>query len=387
MSGLKLSHLVSGSIAVLLGYTSSVAIIFQAIDVLGVPQAVANSWMLALGLGMGLSTLILTLRFKMPILTAWSTPGAALLVLSLDGVSAPEAIGAFLVCGALLTLTGVTGWFERIAHLIPDAIGNAMLAGILFRFGLGVFSSMEENLPLVALMCATYLAGRRFFARFAIPSVLAVGILYCAATGAFATGAPFTFELARPVFTMPEFTLSALIGIALPLYIVTMSSQNMPGVVTLKSAGYQPPVSSAITVTGLTTLILAPFGGYAFNLAAITAAICAGPEADENPATRWKAAAVTGVLYCVTGLLGAAVIALFLIAPKALVVTIAGLALLNTIAGGLSAALHDPKDRDAALVTFMTTVSGLSFMSIGAPVWALLFGGLTSLVLTPRKTG
>lgn len=387
MSGLKLSHLVSGAIAVLLGYTSSVAIIFQAIDVLGVPQAVANSWMLALGLGMGLSTLILTLRYKMPILTAWSTPGAALLVLSLDGVSLPEAIGAFLICGALLTLTGVTGWFEKVSHMIPAAIGSAMLAGILFRFGLGIFPSMQENLPLVALMCLTYLAGRRWFARFAIPSVLLVGSLYCVATGAFATGAPFTFELAKPVFTMPHFTLSAAIGIALPLYIVTMSSQNMPGVVTLKAAGYVPPVSSALTVTGLTTLILAPFGGYAFNLAAITAAICAGPEADENPATRWKASVVTGVLYCITGLLGAAVISLFLIAPKALVVTIAGLALLNTIAGSLSAALAEPAERDAALVTFMTTVSGLSFMSIGAPVWALLFGGLTALVLKPRTAG
>lgn len=271
--------------------------------------------------------------------------------------------------------------------MIPAAIGSAMLAGILFRFGLGIFPSMQENLPLVALMCLTYLAGRRWFARFAIPSVLLVGSLYCVATGAFATGAPFTFELAKPVFTMPHFTLSAAIGIALPLYIVTMSSQNMPGVVTLKAAGYVPPVSSALTVTGLTTLILAPFGGYAFNLAAITAAICAGPEADENPATRWKASVVTGVLYCITGLLGGAVISLFLIAPKALVVTIAGLALLNTIAGSLSAALAEPAERDAALVTFMTTVSGLSFMSIGAPVWALLFGGLTALVLKPRTAG
>lgn len=386
MSGLKLSHLVSGAIAVLLGYTSSVAIIFQAIDVLGLSHAQASSWMLALGLGMGLSTLILTLRYRMPILTAWSTPGAALLVLSLQGVRVEEAIGAFLFCGALLTLTGLTGWFEKVAHLIPEAIGSAMLAGILFRFGLGVFSSMEENLPLVVLMCAVYLAGRRWFARFAIPSVLLAGIMFCALTGAFVTDTVFEFSFAMPVFTLPSFSLSALIGIGVPLYIVTMSSQNMPGVVTMKAAGYALPVSSAITVTGLTTLILAPFGGYAFNLAAITAAICAGPEADDNPATRWKAAMVTGVLYCMVGLMGAAVISLFVIAPKALVVTIAGLALLNTISASLSAALAAPAHRDAALVTFMTTVSGISFMSIGAPVWALLFGALTSLALTRRST-
>ncbi|EKE73232.1 MULTISPECIES: benzoate/H(+) symporter BenE family transporter [Roseobacteraceae] len=386
MSGLKLSHLVSGAIAVLLGYTSSVAIIFQAIDVLGLSHAQASSWMLALGLGMGLSTLILTLRYRMPILTAWSTPGAALLVLSLQGVRVEEAIGAFLFCGALLTLTGLTGWFEKVAHLIPEAIGSAMLAGILFRFGLGVFSSMEENLPLVVLMCAVYLAGRRWFARFAIPSVLLAGIVFCALTSAFVTDTAFEFSFAMPVFTLPSFSPSALIGIGVPLYIVTMSSQNMPGVVTMKAAGYALPVSSAITVTGLTTLILAPFGGYAFNLAAITAAICAGPEADDNPATRWKAAMVTGVLYCMVGLMGAAVISLFVIAPKALVVTIAGLALLNTISASLSAALAAPAHRDAALVTFMTTVSGISFMSIGAPVWALLFGALTSLALTRRST-
>ncbi|WP_417255796.1 benzoate/H(+) symporter BenE family transporter [Celeribacter halophilus] len=385
MSGLKLSHIVSGAIAVLLAYTSSAAIVFQAIDTLGATQAEANSWMLVLGLGMGLSTLVLTLRYKMPILTAWSTPGAALLVISLQGVPMGEAIGAFVFCGLLLTLTGLTGWFEKISRFIPDAIGSAMLAGILFRFGLGIFASMEDNLPLVAVMCATYLLGRRFFARFAIPSVLLAGIVFCALTGAFATGERFDLSLAQPVFTMPVFSLSALIGIALPLYIVTMSSQNMPGVVTLKAAGYQPPVSSAITVTGLATLLLAPFGGYAFNLAAITAAICAGPEADENPATRWKAAMVTGVIYCIVGLMGAAVISLFLIAPNALVVTVAGLALLNTVAGSLSAALKEVDQREAALVTFMTTVSGISFMSIGAPVWALLFGGLTSLVLT-RKT-
>ncbi|MEG3660992.1 benzoate/H(+) symporter BenE family transporter [Celeribacter halophilus] len=385
MSGLKLSHIVSGAIAVLLAYTSSAAIVFQAIDTLGATQAEANSWMLVLGLGMGLSTLVLTLRYKMPILTAWSTPGAALLVISLQGVPMGEAIGAFVFCGLLLTLTGLTGWFEKISRFIPDAIGSAMLAGILFRFGLGIFASMEDNLPLVAVMCVTYLLGRRFFARFAIPSVLLAGIVFCALTGAFATGERFDLSLAQPVFTMPVFSLSALIGIALPLYIVTMSSQNMPGVVTLKAAGYQPPVSSAITVTGLATLLLAPFGGYAFNLAAITAAICAGPEADENPATRWKAAMVTGVIYCIVGLMGAAVISLFLIAPNALVVTVAGLALLNTVAGSLSAALKEVDQREAALVTFMTTVSGISFMSIGAPVWALLFGGLTSLVLTRKR--
>ncbi|PTW51214.1 benzoate/H(+) symporter BenE family transporter [Rhodovulum kholense] len=383
--GLKLSHLVAGFIAVLLGYTSSVAIIFQAIDVLGASQAQANSWMLALGLGMGISGLILSLRYRMPILTAWSTPGAALLVISLDGVPVNEAIGAFVFCGLLLTLTGLTGWFEKLSHLIPDAIGNAMLAGILFQFGLGIFASTEDNLPLVAVMGAVYLAGRRLLPRFAIPAVLLAGCLFCAVTGAFDSGAAVDLSLARPVFVMPALSLPVLIGVGLPLFIVTMASQNTPGIVTLRAAGYVPPVSACVTVTGVTTLLLAPFGGYAFNLAAITAAICAGPEADDDPDTRYRAVVVAGLLYCFVGLMGAAVISLFLIAPKALVVTVAGLALLNTIGTSLHAALAAPERREAALVTFMTTVSGIGFLGIGAPFWALLLGIGTGAVLAPRR--
>lgn len=386
IAGLKLSHLVSGFIAVLVGYTGSVAIIFQAIDTLGATQAQANSWMLALGLGTGLSGLLLSLRYRMPILTAWSTPGAALLVISADGVPMSEAIGAFLFCGALLTVTGLTGWFEKLARLIPDAIASAVLAGILFRFGLGVFSSMEDDFLLVAVMCVTYLVGKRWFARYAILSVLASGILFCWITGTFQTVATFPFSIAQPEFIVPEFSLIALISIGLPLYVVTMTSQNMPGVVALQSAGYKPPVSASMTVTGLATLLLAPFGGFAFNFAAITAAICAGPEADEDPRTRYKAAVVAGVFYCGFGLLGAAVIGLFLLAPKALVITVAGLALINTIGTSLNAALLHSDDREAALVTFMTTVSAVSFLGIGAPVWALLFGTATRFALSRSAT-
>ncbi|WP_166417966.1 benzoate/H(+) symporter BenE family transporter [Cochlodiniinecator piscidefendens] len=384
-AGFKLSHLVSGCIAVLVGYTGSVAIIFQAIELLGATQQQANSWMLALGVGMGLSGLILSVRYRMPILTAWSTPGAALLVISLNGIPMNEAIGAFLFCGVLLTLTGMTGWFEKLSHIIPDAIANAMLAGILFRFGLEIFPAMKENLPLVAAMCLTYLIGKRWLPRYAIPSVLTVGTLFCWIDGAFITNVEFTFSVAKPVLIVPEFSLIALISIGLPLYLVTMTSQNMPGVVALKSAGYAPPVSASITVTGITTILLAPFGGYAFNLAAITAAICAGPEADEASETRYKAVVVAGIVYCIVGLFGAAVIGLFLITPKALVVTVAGLALLGTIGNSLSAALSQSNQRDAALVTFMTTVSGIAFFNIGAPVWALIFGLLVNAALSKTR--
>lgn len=383
---MKLSHLVAAAIAVLLGYTSSAAIIFQAIAAVGATPAEAASWMMVLGLGTGVSCLILSLWYRMPILTAWTTPGAALLAFSLHGVSIGDATGAFVFCALLLTLTGLTGWFERISHLIPDALGSAMLAGILFNFGLGIFGSMRTDLPLVAAMCLVYLAGRRFVPRYAIPLVLLSGCLWCWAGGQFAGASqPIDWAIASPVFTMPSFSLPVLIGIGLPLYIVTMTSQNIPGVVTLRAAGYQPPISGGITVTGIVSLLLAPFGGFGFNFAAITAAICAGPEADEDPTNRYKAVALAGVLYCIVGIFGAAIISLFLIAPKALVMTVAGLALLNTVGANLSGALARADQREAALVTFMTTVSGISFLGIGAPLWALVFGGATLAALNLRR--
>lgn len=383
LADLRMSHVVAGIVAVLVGYTGSVAIIFQAIEAAGASQAQANSWMLALGVGCGVSSLYLSLRHRMPVLTAWSTPGAALLAVALPGVPLSEAVGAFVFCGVLLWLTGVTGWFEKLAKIIPDAIANAMLAGVLFQFGLGVFTALPDAPVLVGAMCGAFLAGRLLMPRMAIPLVLLVGIGVAVASGQFQGGVG-ALEIARPVFVMPEWSLSVMIGVGVPLYLVTMSSQNMAGVVVLKASGYAPPVSSALSVTGLLSLALAPFGGFAINLAAITAAICAGPEAGEEKATRYWAAAVSGVVYLLLGLFGAAVVSLFLVAPKALVVTVAGLALLATIGNALNGALERPSAREAALVAFLVTVSGISFAGIASPVWGLLFGVTVLYVLSPE---
>lgn len=374
LSQLKLSHLAAGAVAVLVGYTSSVAIIFQAIEAVGATQAQANSWLMALGVGMGATSLVLSLWFRMPVLTAWSTPGAALLAVGLKDVPIEQAVGAFLFCGLLLTLTGVTGWFERLARLIPDSLANALLAGILFQFGLSAFSALNEDTALIAVMGLAFLAGRLWFARYTILGVLLAGGLWAGVSGSFGDLAQLNTSLTLPEAVRPAFSLPVLIGVGLPLYIVTMCSQNMPGVVTLRAAGYTPPVSASLTITGIASLVLAPFGGFAFNLAAITAAICAGPEADDDPKTRYLASASAGVLYCLVGLGGATVISLFLIAPKALIAGVAGLALLSTIGNSLSQALQDARGREAALITFMTAVSGISFFGIGAAFWALLFG-------------
>lgn len=384
---LKLSHIAAGAIAVLVGYTSSVAIIFQAIDAVGATPAQAASWMMALGLGMGVTCLILSLRFKMPILTAWSTPGAALIAVGMDGLTMNEAIGAFIVSAVLITLTGVTGWFEKFAKLIPDTLANALLAGILFDFGLAAFKSLGADTALVCVMGACFIAGRLYFPRYTVPASFAVGCLFAGLTGSFGAYADLDLSLATPQFVSPTFSVQAIIGLGLPLYIVTMCSQNMPGVVTLRSAGYPPPVSASLTVTGLASLVLAPFGGFALNFAAITAAICAGPEADDDPETRYLASVMAGIFYCLVGLGGAAVISLFLIAPPALVATIAGLALLSTIGNSLSHALQDAKAREPALITFMITVSGISFWGIGAAFWALVIGVAVSHILNrPNQT-
>ena len=223
-------------------------------------------------------------------------------------------------------------------------------------------------------MALSYLLGRLMMPRYTIPVALLVGVSITAATGQFGSAGALDLSLSTPVFVMPSFNWAVLLGIGLPLYVVTMCSQNIPGVVTLRAAGYAPPVSFALIVTGLASVLLAPFGGYAFNLAAITAAICAGPEADEDPRTRYLAAVIAGLIYCLVGLGGAAVIGVFLLAPPALVAAIAGLALLGTIATSLSRALAVADTRESGLVTFMIALSGVGFGGIGAPFWALIIG-------------
>ena len=378
-----LSHLSAGFIAVLVGYTSSAAIVFQAATAAGASAAHISSWLLALGLGMGVTCIGLSLYFRSPILTAWSTPGAALLATALVGVPMNEAIGAFLFASALITLCGVTGWVETLMKHVPKTLAAAMLAGVLLRFGLDVFVSLRSQLGMVALMLVIYLAGRRFNSRYTIPLTFLGGLIW-AAQGGLIHYEAVTLTLAQPLFTAPVFSLATTLGVGIPLFIVTMASQNVPGIAVLRANGYTTPVSPLIGWTGLTGLLLGPFGGYQFNLAAITAAICMSPEADRNPERRYLAAVWAGIFYLCTGVLGATVASLFTALPKELVAAIAGIALFGTISNSLSAALHDERERDAALITFLVTASGLSLFSIGSAFWGLLFG-LVVLKINPHK--
>lgn len=378
---LSLSALTAGFVAVLVGFTSSVAIVFQAAQAFGATPEQVTSWMWALGLGMGLCSLVPSLVLRQPVMVAWSTPGAAVLATAglAGGFSMGEAVGAFMVCALLILLAGVTGWFERVMNRIPMEIASALLAGVLARFGMQAFAALQTALPLVLAMLLAYLLARRLLPRYAVVVTLAVGIAWAALAGQMRWSAVH-LALAMPVFTAPQFSLQAVMSLALPLFIVTMASQNLPGVAVMRATGYQLPVSRLISMTGLVTLVLAPFGAFALNFSAITAAICMGPEAHPDPARRYTAAASCGLLYIAVGLFGAVVTGLLTAFPAELVVAIAGLALLSAIGGGLASALAEETHREAALITFLVTLSGVSIAGIGSAFWGVVAGSVALFV-------
>jgi benzoate membrane transport protein len=385
----SLSAATAGFVAVLVGFTSSVAIVFSAALAFKATPEQLTSWMWALGIGMGLCSLLPSLILRKPVMVAWSTPGAAVLAVagvagaSGQGYSMNEAVGAFLICAVLITLAGVTGLFEKLMDRIPMAIAAALLAGVLARFGMQGFVAAQTNWMLVVLMLITYLLGKRWNARYAVILTLAVAIVFVAIRAEFKP-ARIAFSLAKPVFVIPEFSWGAAISLALPLFIVTMASQNLPGVAAIRASGYQLPLSKIISMTGVATFLLAPFGAFALNLSAITAAICMGKEAHPDADKRYIASSVCGIIYIFIGLFASIVTALLTAFPKELIAAIAGLALLGTIASGLATALQDEKHRDAAIITFLVTLSGITLAGIGAAFWGVAAGSLALFVQNYR---
>ncbi len=380
LKDLSVSAVVAGFVAWLTAFSASAVIVFQAARTLGATEAQIGSWMLALGVAIAATSIALSLRYRVPVATAWSTPGAAMLVTSVAGITMPQAIGAFMVCSALIVIVGATGWFEKAVRRIPATLGAAMLAGVLLKFGIDAFASLEKQFVLVGAMLVTYLVARRFWSRYAIPSVLAVGIAIVAAQGHL-DFAGVQLSIARPVFVMPEFSLQAIASVALPLFVVTMASQNVPGVAVLRTAGYDPPISPLITWTGASSLVLAPFGAFAMNLAAIVAAITMGRDANEDPDKRYVAAVAFGGFFLIFGLLGATVASVFAMLPKEMVLALAGLALLGTIGAGLASAIEDEARREPAIITFLVTASGLHLLGIGSAFWGIVAGVVASVIL------
>jgi benzoate membrane transport protein len=382
---LSLSAIVAGLVAVLVSFGGTAVLMVQAGHTAGLDAARIGSWLGAICLALGLGGAYLSVRTRLPIVLAWSTPGAALLITALAGIPFPEAVGGFVVAAALALLCGIFGWVDPIARRIPTQIASAMLAGVLLNFGVGVFSAMGQQAALVLPMALTYLACKRYAARYAILAVLAMGLAVAAAQGLLRFDSA-DWHLTEFVWTTPVFTWRGVISLAIPLFVVAMASQNLPGLAVLQAAGYRDvPASRIIAVSGGVGLIAAPFGAHSVTLAAIIAAICAGNEAHPDPTRRYVAAATYGIAYVVLGIAAGAVAVFFQALPPALIAALAGLALLGPIMGGMAAAMHEPEGREAALITLLATASGMTFWGVGSAFWGLVAGLAAHAVMTRAR--
>ncbi|MFE9821255.1 benzoate/H(+) symporter BenE family transporter [Streptomyces sp. NPDC005791] len=380
---LSLSAVLAGVVAVVVSYSGPLVIVLSAARAGHLDAGQTGSWIWAISIGSGLTCIALSLRTRMPVITAWSTPGAALLVTSIGSYAYGEVIGAFVVSGLVIALIGVTGIFGRLMRLVPGAVVSAMLAGILFSFGADVFTSLEHTPVIAGSVLLAYLLGKRWLPRYAVLLALVAGVMCSAASSELHVRLGHV-GLVQPVFTTPAFSVASLIGIAVPLTLATLASQNAPGVGVLAASGYRPDDRLLVGSTGLVSAALAPFGSHAVNLAAITAAICTGPEAHRDPRRRYVAGVACGAVYLVVGAFGSTLVAFFAGLPKELVAALAGVALLGALSGGLTGAVREEKDREAALITFLATASGVTLFGIGSAFWGLVFGVAAHVLLNGR---
>ena len=391
MSKWKLSHISAGLTAVTVGYSSSVVIIIDVARKAGASDDMVISWLFALGLGMGITCILFSWLSKLPVVTAWSTPGAAFLLTSIGNYRLSEAIGAFVICAMLSLVTAQSRSLLKQISRIPPAISSALLAGILLPICLAIFSDVNDAPHLVALFLAVYLIGSRLFPRYLmlLLLVMSVGIsmFMSSADGGVAltsdsSGLSSIFTLPVPIWVTPTFSLSATIGLAFPLFLITTLSQNFPGIAIHHAHGYTPDHKPILSGIAIAQALLAPFGGFTFNLAAITAALCMGEQADSEKSQRYKAAIAAGVAYIFMGLLASVVVALFVSMPSIIIHLLAGLALLATLQGAVVRAMEIEHHRAPALLTMLCTASGFSLFSMTSAVWGL---GLGLILLYVQK--
>lgn len=369
----NIRHISAGFTAVLVGYTSSVVIIIQAATAAGASASQIESWLLTLGVIMGLTSIGYSWFYKTPILMAWSTPGAAMLVGIVGYYDLATAIGAFILTGAFITLTGLISPLSRLVERIPTPLSSAMLGAILLPFCFHAFVPLQTSPFLFLSMFASYLITKRFIPQYAMLTLLLVGIIGAINTGAF-EAQDINIVFATPSWTNPEFNWQAMINISIPLYVITMLSQNLPGFSMIKSYQYQAPVKSVLIGTGITNMVFAPFGGFSVNLAAISAAICMNSDVDADKQQRYRATLWSGVFYLIAGMWATTVVDVFLALPKDISQILAGLALLGTLMLCLHNAFNDIQFRESSLFTFLITLSGISFLGINALLWGLLIG-------------
>lgn len=375
--------IVAGLVSVIVNYGGTFILVFQAAHVAGLSPELTASWVWSVSIGVGLSGLVLSWRFREPIITAWSTPAAAFLVVALATTPYAEAVGAYVVSAAAFMLLGASGYFEKVIRLIPPGVAAGLLAGILLQFGIGAFAGVSVDPLLAALLIGAYVVLKRLSARYAVVGILLLGLAFLLLQGRVDLSG-LELRLAAPVFTLPVFSLNALLSVALPLFLITLTGQYMPGMLVLRNDGFRTSANPIVTVTGLGSLFMAPFGSHAFNLAAITAAICTGKDAHEEPAKRWIAGVAAGVFYILVGVFGVTLAALFMAFPATFITTLAGLALLGTLGGSLASAMADAQSREAALITFLAAAADISLFGIGGAFWGLVIGLAAFAVLNGR---
>lgn len=377
----SLSAVVAGAIAVIVSYAGPLIIVFQAASAAHLPTEVISSWIWAISIGSGVTGLILSWRLRVPVITAWSTPGAALLVGLLPGVTINEAVGAYIVSSVIIAVIGLSGAFDKLIGKLPRSIAAAMLAGILFHFGAELFVSIQLQPTLVMTMFVTYLLFKRLLPRYAIVAVLFAGGTVAGMSGMLHSG-DIVVSVAHPILITPAWSWHAIINIALPLTLVTLTGQYVPGMAVLRSSGYATPARPIVSMTAIASVLLAPFGSHGVNLAAITAAICTSEEAHREKSKRYIAGVASGIFYIVMGIFGATLASVFTALPKELIISLAGLALFGAISTGLTGAMADEKQREAALITFLVTASGMNFLGMASVFWGLIFGLAAHFSLT-----
>ncbi|WLG92382.1 benzoate/H(+) symporter BenE family transporter [Pseudomonas cucumis] len=386
-SSVRLSDLihpiVAGLISVIVNYGGTFILVFQAAKVAGLSPELTASWVWSVSIGVGVTGLFLSWVSREPIITAWSTPAAAFLVVALATTPFAEAVGAYMISAAAFVLLGLSGYFEKVIRLIPPGVAAGLLAGILLQFGIGAFGGMSIDPMLVGLLIVAYIVLKRFTARYAVVGILTLGLAFLLIQGRVDLSG-LELQLAAPVFTLPEFSLNALLSVALPLFLITLTGQYMPGMLVLRNDGFSTSANPIVTITGLGSLFMAPFGSHAFNIAAITAAICTGKEAHEEPSKRWIAGIAAGVFYILVGVFGVTLAAVFMAFPAAFITTLAGLALLGTIGGSLASAMADARSREASLITFLAAAANITLFGIGGAFWGLLIGLVAYAVLNGR---
>ena len=373
----------AGFITFLVGISVSSVLVIQSAQLLGASTAQITSWFWALGLGIGLSGLILSWKFKYPVATSWTTAGLALILATANGYSLYEAIGAFLVCGLLTAILGFSGIFQKVLTHIPQSLTSAMLAGVLLKFGIALFASMQNDWEFILSLLAVYILSKRLSPRYSIVITVIAGVVLCPLFLQF-HASTIQFSLAQPVWMAPEFSWSAIFGLALPLFVINMASQYLPGLAMIKSYGYQPNVNQLIGWTGVAQTIFAPFGCFSANIAAISAAISLDDQAHPDSKKRYIAGMSCGFFYILMGLFAATLTSILMSFPGVFMTALAGIALLGTIGHNIAIAFQDVSEREAALMTFLFSASGIQFFGIGSAFWGLLFGFAVSIILKFR---